>query len=458
MELTLTSKKIRMRNYLYIYVLLATLIFTGCDDELQVSDPTTIGTDQFITDLATAQQAMDGVYDAMQSVYVQGAYPIMSLGLYADEFSHSGSYTLFDEMVLNNVPATNLAVTYFWSYRYIVIFRANSVINATQALADVDEAARNSIIAEAKGIRALMYFDLVRMFGGVPLPSEDDLVSNNGAASANVARSTEAEVYQYILNDISDAQGEILENDVYHFSDDALNVLLAEVQMTLGNYEEATAALENIIGSYSLVESYDAVFTSSSNTEEIFRIRYSTDDSNNLAFYFYPSALGGRREVAPEASFLEAFEDGDQRINLVTNSDDFSSSYISKYSNVSTGTDQPYVYRYAEVELLYAELLARSGDFDGASDYLNNVRNRAGLGDLSLTSENYIDLLSQERRIELFAEGKRWYDAVRLDILDEVVANKSSSSLNENRILWPIPQDEINANQALSQEDQNPGY
>lgn len=303
-----------------------------------------------------------------------------------------------------------------------------------------------------------MYFDLVRMFGGVPLPSENDLVSDNGAASANVPRSTQEEVYQYILNDINEAQGNIQNNDVYHFSDDALNVLLAEVEMTRGNYDQATTTLENVIGNYSLVESYSDVFTTGSNSEEIFRIRYTTDDSNNLSFYFYPSALGGRREVAPEASFLEAFEDGDERINLITNRDDFSSAYISKYSNVSTGTDLPYVYRYAEVELLYAELLARNGDFETASEYLNDVRDRAGLDSLNLTSDNFIELLVEERRVELFAEGKRWYDAVRLEILDEVVANKSSSSLSENRVVWPIPQDEINANQELSQEDQNPGY
>ena len=111
------------------------------------------------------------------------------------------------------------------------------------------------------------------------------------------------------------------------------------------------------------------------------------------------------------------------------------------------------MYRYAEVELLFAELLARNGDFETASEYLNDVRDRVGLDSLNLTSDNFIELLVEERRVELFAEGKRWYDAVRLEILDEVVANKSSSSLNENRVVWPIPQDEINANQELSQEN-----
>ena len=105
-----------------------------------------------------------------------------------------------------------------------------------------------------------------------------------------------------------------------------------------------------------------------------------------------------------------------------------------------------------EVELLYAELVAKNGNFWYCFRIFKWCEG-AGLDSPNLTSDNFIELLAQERRVELFAEGKKviWY--VRLEILDEVVANKSSSSLNENRVVWPIPQDEINANQELSQEN-----
>ncbi|WBL21924.1 RagB/SusD family nutrient uptake outer membrane protein [Zunongwangia sp. HRR-M8] len=168
--------------------------------------------------------------------------------------------------------------------------------------------------------------------------------------------------------------------------------------------------------------------------------------------------MGVEEKLFLLSNLLDAFVDGDSRINLIANADDISSIYIAKYNDVSTGTDQRYIYRYAEVELLYAELLARNGDYDTASSFINDVRNRAGLDEVELNSSNFIALISKERRVELFAEGKRWYDAKRLDILEEVVENKGTSSLNENRQIWPIPQAEINANKEMSQEDQNPGY
>ncbi|WBL21925.1 hypothetical protein [Zunongwangia sp. HRR-M8] len=126
-----------------------------------------------------------------------------------------------------------------------------------------------------------------------------DLVSNNGASAANVLRSSEQEVYNYILADLLDAQGNKADSDVYHFSNDALNVLLAKVYMNQEDYENATTILESVVGEYSLVGDYSSVFSNGSNSEAIFRVNYSTDDQNSLAFYFYLSGLGGRREVVP---------------------------------------------------------------------------------------------------------------------------------------------------------------
>src|SRR5690606_24137011 len=159
----------------------------------------------------------------------------------------------------------------------------------------------------------------------------------------------------------------------------------AKVHMTLGEYPEAQEALEPLIGEYTLVDDYAALFLPGNNSEAIFKLNYSTDDSNALAFYFYPSAQGGRREVAPSVDFAASFEADDERIDLIMNPTDPSTIQLTKYSDVATGTDQPNVYRYADVLLMYAELLARDND-PMASDYINMVRFRANVGDVALNS------------------------------------------------------------------------
>jgi len=436
--------------------MLSGIIFTGCDDELEVSNPLSLGTDDYITDDESAQLALEGIYDKYQNTFYYG-YPYMLTGLYADEFSHSGSYTTFDEFEVNLVAADNTSMDGVWEDYYTTIFRANSVILTLESLGDdvVSSSVKTSITAEAKAMRALLYFDLVRLFGGVPMPTE--LVTNS-ASSVNVARSSVDEVYTAILEDLNAADGNIDDSDIFHMSNNAVKVLKAKVYLTLGEYSNAQTALEAVLDDYSLLSSYDDVFTTGTNTEAIFRINYSSDDKNYLAFFFYPSGLGGRRESAPNQTSIDAFETGDVRKETLAEYSSLSSVYLNKYTDISTGTDQPYVFRYADVLLLYAEAVARQSDYTTAGVYLNKVRNRAGLEDVTVTASNYISLIAQERRVELYGEGHRWYDGVRLGIINEMIANKDQSSYNDNYALWPIPQSEIDANESISSEDQNPGY
>lgn len=449
----------KMRKIYYL-LFISVLFFTGCDDELELSNPTLISSDDYITDDASAQLALDGIYDELQTTFYYGA-PYMTTGLYADEFAHSGSYTSYDEFVVNLLSADNSYLETIWNNYYATIYRANAVIITLEGLGDdaVSSSVKTAVIAEAKALRAFLYFDLVRLWGALPIPTE--LISSN-ASAYNYARSSVSDVYDYILSDLNDADGNIADSDIYHFSNDAVKVLKAKIYLTQGEYASAQTALESVIGQYSLVSDYADLFVTGSNNEAILRINYSSDDKNYLAFFFYPSSLGGRREAAPNQTSLDAFDsDGGTRSEILAQTSSLSAVYLNKYSDISTGTDQPYIYRYADVLLLYAEALAQQGSSDKlatATGYVNEVRERAGMEDIDLTSSNYIDLIAQERRVEFYGEGHRWYDAVRLGIVDDVIANKDESSFTSNYQLWPIPQSEIDANGSISSGDQNPGY
>lgn len=447
-----------MKKILYSLTLSLLVFGTGCEDTLlDLENPDQLGTDQYIIDDQTAEQAVVGIYSAFQSTNIGGAVPIQVTGLYADELSHTGSFPTYTEFFLNNVTATgNTNNTNIWESIYAAIFRANSVIYALENLTEgeVSSDVSAASIAEAKALRAYFYFYLVRAYGGVPIP--DTLVTQVGSAAGNVARASESEVYAYIQADIDAALGKLVDNGVYRFSNDALRVLKAKVHMELGEYTEAQDALEPLIGNYALLDNYEDLFVSGDNSEAIFRLNYSADDSNALAFYFYPSADGGRRETAPTLSLASSFEDDDTRISMIENPTDASSIILTKYSDVSTGTDQPYIYRYADVLLMYAELLARDDDAS-ASDYINEVRSRANLDDVVLTSANVVDVIAQERLWELYGEGHRWFDVKRLGLAQEVIESKGLT-YNANRLVWPIPQDEIDANESMTQADQNPGY
>ncbi|WP_285651985.1 RagB/SusD family nutrient uptake outer membrane protein [Allomuricauda sp. NBRC 101325] len=447
-----------MKKIIYSLTLSLLVFATGCEDSLlDLSNPGQLGTADFIVDDTTADQAVVGIYSAFQNTNIGGAVPIQVSGLYADELTHTGSFPTYTEYNVNNISATgNTNNTNIWGSFYAGIFRANSVISALDALVEgeVSDAVKSASIAEARALRAYFYFFLVQAYGGVPIP--EGLVTQEGSAAGNVARSSESAVYAYIQADIDAALGNLADNGLYRFSNDAARVLKAKVHMAMGEYAAAQTALEPLIGSYTLVDDYADLFVPGANTEAIFKLNYSTDDSNALAFYFYPSAEGGRRETAPSASLVESFEAGDARLGLIRDPEDETARILTKYSDVSTGTDQPNIYRYADVLLMYAELLARSND-PTASTYINEVRSRANVGDVALTSGNFVDLIGQERLLELYGEGQRWFDVKRLGLAQEVIESKGIS-YNDNRLLWPIPQTEINANESITQADQNPGY
>lgn len=449
-----------MKKFRNIVILLFGAFLMGsCAGEYIDTEPTTAkDASLIITDIASAQGAVNGLYDRFQQVYIAGGYNNFMPGLFADELRHSGSFPSLAEYGANDISLDNVNNTSFWTDHYETINAANIIIDKLEEIDINSEEVETLATAQAKAVRAYLYHNLVKLYGGVPL----SLVGNLSASQIDanpLPRSSESEVYSQIMMDLTDAlAGITTSGDVFYFNQNSVRVLKAKVEMELEMYAEAEATLEPVIGEYSLAGNFADLFTGPANTQEgIFAVDYADFDGNSYAFFFL--AAGGRYEVAPNASLLAAFEENDTRTSQIINFGTEDATQIFKFKDPGSGSDDAYIFRYADVLLMYAELLARRDD-PTASDYINQVRNRAGLEDVVLTSENVVELIAQERFVELYGENwDRLFTITRLGIADEVLSSKPNSTfIAERNNLWPIPQQEIERNSAITVADQNPGY
>lgn len=442
-------KKIKnFKNILFL--LLFTIVITGCNEKLELANPTQLPVDKYITSDESAQTAVANVYNEMQNSYVNAARYRMFTGLYADELDHTGSFPDLTQSVVNDVLASNYFITRIFSNTYDVINNSSIIIRNLSTNDDVSPATKQSLTAECHALRAFGYFHLVKLYGGLPIVEDIYTIDTK----KDTPRSSEADVYKYILNEVSKAKGKISNVQTTRFTNDALTLLEAEVHIFMGNYNLAEPLLKSLVGKYTLTSDYADLFkVGNTSTSTIFRLNYTSSDGNNLAFFFTPT---GRKEVGPSATLLNAFEADDKRKELIGIASN-NSPYINKYTDNAGESDLPYIYRYADVLLMYAEVLARKNDAN-ASKYINMIRKRAGLTDVTLNSSNVVDLISKERFVEFFAEGKRWTDVKRLGLAPSVIGGKTGVTYNANKLLLPIPQDEIDSNDSISQENQNPGY
>lgn len=448
-----------MKNIKNIFFILFTaLIMSSCAEEFIDTEPTTAkDASQIITDIASAESAVNGLYDRFQQAYISGGYNAFMPGLFADELRHSGSFPSFAEYGANDISLNNVNNTSFWTDHYETINAANIIIDKLGEI-EIDAQSAARFDAQAKAVRAYLYYNLVKLYGGVPL----SIQGNTSASQIDtnpLPRSSESEVYSQIMQDLEDALAGIpTSGSRYFFNENSVRVLKAKVEMEMEMYAQAEETLEPVIGQYTLASSYSGLFTGDANGQEtILAIEFSDFDGSSYAF-FYLSA-GGRYEVAPRGPLLAAFEEGDLRTSQILNFGTEDAKQIFKFKDPGSGSDDAYIYRYADALLMYAELLARRDD-PTASTYLNMVRERAGLEPIQINSTNVVEVIAQERFVEFYGENTdRLFTLTRLGLADEVLSAKPNSTyIPERNNLWPIPQQEIERNSAISTADQNPGY
>jgi hypothetical protein len=446
----------------------AAALLAGCDDPLNPTPQQAIPQQEALNTPEEIRVATNAMYDAFQTC--DGGYCrnlLLYPDLYTDNLRFTGTFTTDREVASRAVKADNGAIAGIWGAAYDGINRANNLIAAipTVTALDADEAAVYT--AEAHFVRALNYFNLVKFFGGVPLVTEPEW---SITPDVNVPRSTDAQIWAFIESELAAAMGGLpsVDDGVQpggRVTREGAQALLARAHLYQREwqlaYNHANAVIES--GFYALEDDYAAVFNyqQEGSAEIVLSIPFSVTDSNALAFWFFPSGLGGRRGIAPSntgSSLPNAFPAGDERRALAIQVTGGGTAYGNKYRDVATGTDDVPVIRLAEVILIRAEAAARLGMLAEAIDDVNTIRNRAGVADLPVdvdTQEEVLLAVLAERRVELFYEGHRFFDLKRFIDIPSVAAYMEGLTLTGPKLLFPIPQREIDANPELQQ---NPGY
>ena len=441
----------------------------GCTSFLDVSPKTEVPADKAIVDATSARAAAAGIYDALQSGSYYGVdYPAF-LDLSGDDVIHTGTFSTFADADNNTLTADNTTIRGIWDAIYDGINRANTVIARVPSIAGLSDDERAQISGEAYFARALMYHDLVKVFGdtsasglGVPIRTTP---TTSIAETFNVTRATVGAVYTQINSDLDQAEGLLTDNGLTRRASlGAVFALRARVKLYQKDYAAALAAADVVIGSgnYRLAPRYGDLFTAdgSDTPEDILRLTFTPQDANNLAYYYLSRSVGGRREIAPTSALRNLYESIDQRRDYNISFDARGRRYGSKYPS-PVGSEDLHIIRLGEVYLIKAEAEANLGQLAQAVTTLNVVRARAGatqyvFGTAGVTTpQEIIDLVIKERRLELAFEGHRFADLIRLRIAIPVLSAFNGYAVDPWQAHYPIPQAEIDVAPSLQQ---NLGY
>ena len=431
----------------------ALLVFTACENDLDQSPPN-IASSASLTDY-------EGVLNAAYYYQIGSATPMAVMGDFrADNaMMFEPPFTEFDEFDADLTTMDDQFFGPFYSALYKSILSANNVIENAED--DVQ-------VGEAKFLRALSYFKLVRVFGDVPLNLE---ATPSVTDQEVLMRRSADDIYTtVIVPDLQDAV-DALDNGGLssgRASRLAAQALLGKVHVQRGDFGAAEPVLEAAVNAAAgagveLQENYADIFGEANdlNSEIIFATQVSSSIVDEYGFSEFWSWYGGLDTKALEPldpDLIEAFggrDSEDLRFPVVIDTSDFTSS--NKYPQEG-GPDHDWIeLRLADVILLLAEARLENGASAGAVlDLLDPIRARAGLdaldeNDLGGTNE-VRQAIQLERRLELAFEGQRWFDLVRTGTVNEAL----DQNIDPNYYLFPLPVSEILSSFGVI--TQNEGY
>lgn len=454
-----------MKNLNSIVFIVIMLVMSACSDDFVDITPKSQDTASgFLDSEQDVELAVIGLYSSLQHKDIYGQNIAYFTEHYSDNATvrdggRAGSRYL--EFVNFNVSENNLVLNPMWDACYNSIQRANLILNRIGDVS-MDESLKQKRIGEVKFIRAMIYFDMVRIWGGVPLIIEE-IVSPT--EQFGVGRNTSEEVYAQIIQDLNDADNAGLPNkdSSGRVSDSAVRALLGKVYLTKQDWSTAASKLQSIVSdnSYQLLSSFADVFviTNKNNAESIFEIQYTDVEGQGSNFHRNFGPVIG--DNAATNNLVQAF-DGDPRFDVSFYEED-GFTYSSKYfDNAGSGVSARnlIVIRYADVLLMLAEALNEQGFNTGdAFTYLNSIRTRAGLEALTtddlLNQSSFREEVRKQRRLELAQENNRWFDLVRWGIAVETIENAKGITIQNHQLLFPIPDEVITENPVL---EQNPDY
>lgn len=489
---------------LNIYLLLTALLtLSGCSKDYLDRQPLdTINTDNYPSNGEELVTIVNGAYQPLQwpKLYNMRMWTTDIMAGNAIVGAGGGTDGIETQDLANFVTSTdNAGVLDLWRGPWPGILMSNIVLDAAPGL-DINEDLRDRSMGEAYFLRAHYYFILARFFGDVPLITEPQ--SSDGELFPE--RDPVAEVYAQIISDL-EAAAALLPTKASYGPQDLGRVPraaafgeLAKVHLTLGNYQKVVDyATEVEALGYSLNENYGDNFNidNENSNESILEVQYASNggfdfwSNENQASWTSPFqgprganfVAGGYGWNQPTQEFVSEYEEGDERKDVTVlyeggpqfDGKEYSSAYsltgyntrkfLVPLSEVSSYDNSPMnfpILRYSDVLLMKAEALNELGQTALAEDYINMVRNRAGLDDIQsgLSQADFLEAVLHERRMELAFEGQRWFDLIRvnngqyaLEFLHSIGKNNAS----QKHLLLPIPQIELDRNPKLTQ---NPGY
>lgn len=486
----------------------------ACEDDLDQAPISEASAANFFRNTEDFQLAVNGVYNTL------GGYPVRALNLSevrSDNIYAPGVSGVRDWNPVNNFEktlATNPLIADAWNANYNGILRANTVLDKINETAVPDAETRNRFIGEAKFLRAFFYFDLVRLFGRVPL--FDRVVTPTEALE--IPRSSVEDVYALIMSDLEDAitklPGSYNASNKGRATAHAARGLLALVHLTrsgpeihpdgptlgVNEYDKALSLLNEVInsGQYGWVNNYASIFsyTNENNPDIVFDVQAIGGNAGDVGVgsilpsemyeELYARAVGipfpGGIPIdgpkTPSTDLINSYPADDVRddFSILPSYNDPSGALVNraqfvKFLDLSqAGVDRfnwsinfP-VLRYTDILLLKAEAILRGASGGSQSEVdaiVNDVRARAGLDPVSNVD---LDMLLEERRREFAAEGLRWHDLVRTGKVIEVMnawdavedASNKINTVTANDIIYPIPQTQLDVKKGLY--EQNPGY
>jgi starch-binding outer membrane protein, SusD/RagB family len=468
-----------MKKGIVIIIILAVALIS-CKKFLKEEPYSILSNNNFYTNEGDANAALNGVFSPMQAqtYYGRTCWLISEL---SGEGLTVGANPTADRNTLSNYTYTgsNGEILNWWRNIYSLINRANDVITNVPAIS-MDTVRRNNIIGNARFLRALGYFELIRSFGDVPLT----LTPTTASSETKPKKTPVAEIYNQIIADLIYAEANCFpENKITaankgRVSSGAASAILAKVYLTRSKDAtdniNALAACNKVISSnlYRLLPVYSDVFApeKKNGSEHIFSVQFELPPSvgNITMRMMYPSQNfpGGSGSFQGTTVFGNSYAVADsfrKSFNLSTKAVGRTGTvvtvplYYSKYKDV-LWTDQSnnsrtnwIITRYADVLLMQSEALNKINPGDTTKfDGINAVRKRAGLTTVeqqlnftnTVTSDDFVNALVKERGWELCMEGHRKWDLIRLGKIRSVLATKGVNNITSDNPLLPIPDSE----------------
>lgn len=384
----------------------------------------------------------------------------------------AGTQDRYDIDHFTEKPSNGILSSY-WANFNNNVYRCNLLLDQIDG-ANFAEDLKKQYKGEAMFIRALNYFNMYRIWGGVPATKH--VVS--AAEALKVARYSDEQMFDLIAGDLK----EIVDNnylpetyssaDMGRATSGAAKALLGKVYLTFHKWTEAKDILSQLIGKYQLVSPIAQVFNvdNKNNNEIIFAVHFNKEIEGEGHSFWY-NLTNASDDTNQTSSLLNTFPTGDARKDLITyvqvekNVRLMNKFYDTKSPTFKTVGNDQILLRYADVLLMYAEALneiqydASEGSL--ALKYLNAVRQRAGISNLTAkqlpTQEKFRKGILVERQREFPYEGQRWFDLVRMGFAKSVMA-ENGVEIKDYQLLFPIPQQEIEKVGNKSILWQNPGY